>query len=462
MRYNKDQMVIDAKFVISECDRFQLIINQGGFLEIDQQDLLGKLPHQAGTGSIICGRKAASIISKLAKEAAKRSQLLERISISRIREETEKKFVYHFIKKGRDVDFNQLNRFFQAVAKASEAHLTTTTYMIPCHLMHSRDPEYLSLGPVFFHNRSSFAKIILSKSKAEKNYAESDEYQRNLLARAIRYYRNFRWVAEVKIKNCDTETSARLAQEAVTASLNCLHLLLGSRNSSRMQIGGLNIRNDSRAQLTIDIHGALKPSLSAAYFGEVKFRDGWSEALETQNFIYFKELFDKALDVTTDPGLKRPVSRRFIDAAHWFGEAIRDTSPGTKTIKFVTALERILMTDERSDIATLVSERAAALCFSHEVSRAEWRKKTKDAYDLRSSLVHGSISPTSLELEEGALNAQEITEMVLIRAIEAFGLDGLKESLGEPKRLSKWFEKYIVWADGQEEAMLQDISRTKE
>ena len=42
MRYNKDQMVIDAKFVISECDRFQLIINQGGFLEIDQQDLLGK------------------------------------------------------------------------------------------------------------------------------------------------------------------------------------------------------------------------------------------------------------------------------------------------------------------------------------------------------------------------------------------------------------------------------------
>ena len=180
MRYNKDQMVIDAKFVISECDRFQLIINQGGFLEIDQQDLLGKLPHQAGTGSIICGRKAASIISKLAKEAAKRSQLLERISISRIREETEKTFVYHFIKKGRDVDFNQLNRFFQAVAKASEAHLTTTTYMIPCHLMHSRDPEYLSLGPVFFHNRSSFAKIILSKSKAEKNYAERDEYQRKI------------------------------------------------------------------------------------------------------------------------------------------------------------------------------------------------------------------------------------------------------------------------------------------
>ena len=305
------------------------------------------------------------------------------------------------------------------------------------------------------------ARRVLStgglKRSCEKT-SEQERYKRDLLVRALRYYRNFRWVAEVTIPRCDGPTSSRLAEEAVTASLNCLHLLLGVGNTSRMQLGGFNINGDSRAKLTIGRSGELEPLISFSYLGEVIYRDGWSEMLSEPRSIYFKELFDAVLEVTVDPDLDRPVSRRIIDAAQWFGEAARDTGSATKTVKYVTSLERLLMTDERDDISSLVSQRAAALCFSPEVSRADWFNRSKAAYDLRSRLVHGSISPASLDLDAGAANAASVAEMALIRAIEAFGVEIIRHGRIRSGRLANWFGEYMKWADKEEAAMNAHIA----
>lgn len=458
MSYSKKQLVADAKFVVSECNRLQLLLNSTGLREIEFNDHMSSLPHPNGFGEMICGRAAAIIITKLAKEAAERGSISKKVSLSNIRKETAKIFVQRFFKEAREIDTKQIDRLLSTVIKTSNIYRATKTHLIPCHLMLAKDPDKFTLGPVTFHNRSGVNRLITQNKKIQKDDSHQSKHKRYLLAKALRYYRKFRWIAEVTIPDCDAEISAKIAQDAVTSSLNCLHLLLGIRNSSRMQIGGLDISSDRRAKLTIGDDGELEPSISFSYLGEVIYSDGWSEILSAPHILYFKNLYDVALEVTIDPDLDRPVSRRFIDAAQWFGEAVRDSSAATRTVKFVTSLERMLMTDERDDIASLVSERVAALCFNPEVSREDWRKNAKSAYDLRSRLVHGSISPSSAILEEGAVNAAEIIEMTLRRCIEAFGADGLREGKVSNKRLARWFDAFIKWADLEEEAMLAHIA----
>lgn len=461
MPYSRARLVADAKFVIAECNRIQEQLNRGGLRSIARTDHMSFLPHPSGQGEMLCGNAASSIITDFAKEAAERGGISKRVSLGSVRKELARLFVYRFFKEGREIDMKQIDRLFNTTVKVSQKYLDQITHFIPCHLMNVKDPDSFTLGPVTFHNKLSMVRRVLIQSrsgtKSAKNTAQG-RHERDLLVRALRYYRNFRWVAEVSVPNCDGPTSNRIAEEAVTASLNCLHLMLGVANTSRMQVGGLDVSGDSRAKLTIGSDGLLEPSLSFSYLGEVIYQDGWSEMLSEPRMLYWKKLFDVVLEVTVDPELDRPISRRFIDAAQWFGEAARDNSYATKTVKYVTALERLLMTDEKDDISLLVSQRVAALCFSAEVGRNEWIRRARDAYDLRSRLVHGSISPASLDLEEGALNAARVAEMALTRAIEAFGEEDLRLGGLRSDQLAKWFGEYMKWADREEEAMLAHIA----
>ena len=52
------------------------------------------------------------------------------------------------------------------------------------------------------------------------------------------------------------------------------------------------------------------------------------------------------VEVTTDPDLMRPLCYHFIDALSWFGQAVRETSDAARFVKFITAIKRIVVTNE--------------------------------------------------------------------------------------------------------------------
>lgn len=455
MNNKKDALVNDVRFILDECDRLNKVVQHGGLRTLSQHDLLSSLPHPSGVGSVLCGHSAAVKVTELAEEAARRGNLTRRIELTTLRTEISRLIVSRFIKEKRPLNVTQLDRLMSSAVKKAQSQCMTLTHLIPCHLMSARDPERFSIGPVTFHNRASFRRLLLKKAGDRDRMHNDDKakstHVRFLLAHAIRYYRNFQWVAEVEIVNCDFDTSKALAEEVVTAALNCLHMLLGTSWTGRMRVGGVNIRSDHRAMLTLSPSGELEPTLSSTGFGEVTFPDGWFAKLLDSNFEYWQTLFAVALESIVCPELERPLSRRFLDAAQWFGEATRDEGPATRTIKFVTALERMLMTEERDDVTSLVAERVAALCFNTEVgSRDVWREKTRAAYDLRSRLVHGSISPRAPEVRRGASVAAEVAEAALLRAIEAFGVEGLQAKSMTSKRTSEWFRRLLQWADATE------------
>lgn len=441
----KLELIEKVTFVLSECERFHKLINQGGLGNIDRRDCLYSIPLSDRRGEIICGAAAALALSDLANQAAERAGLIRNISEETLYQEIKTCFAKRFFKSGVVIDIKQVDRLLSDVAKKIKTHCKSTTHLIPCHLMHNKDPDKIKLGPVTFCNRSEMRKLFISHGFRSSGVREQTSHGRRLLAQAIRYYRNFRWIAKVTIKDCDDRTSERLASEAVTSALNCLHLLVGANQSRRMRTGGLHLPSDNRAKLHINEKAMLEPTTTFAYFGEVTFPDGWSQMLGSDN--EYQELLSIALEVVVDPKLSRPLSMRFLEAAQWYGEATRDEAQATRIIKYATAMERLIMTGERDDITSTLSERIAALCVTDEISRDERRAMARRVYGVRSDLVHGGVSPTAKNLYLEVQEAIDIVEAALFYSIGAFGADGLRDDEFKEKKLVKWFDAVILWAD---------------
>jgi hypothetical protein len=317
--------------------------------------------------------------------------------------------------------------------------------------MLSKDPDEIVIGPVTFRNRASFRKLLAAKVRSYPlgKDPKGRKFDRRHLQEALRYYRAFQWVAEVKVENCDSEISQRLAERSVTSALDCLHVLLGAEWTDRMRIGGPAVVRDRRASLTIASDDQLYVSTSYRGAGQVSFSDGWSARLSDDDFQHYLGLFGIVLEATVNPDLERPISRRFLDAAQWFGEASRDESFSTATVKYATAIERILMTQEKDDIAKTVSERVAMMCCDLNVkdSRDEWRRKTLLAYDIRSKLVHGAVSPLAQEARLGARLGAELAEATLLSTLSALGKGFLRQETVSTKALARWFRDISTWVD---------------
>jgi hypothetical protein len=108
----------------------------------------------------------------------------------------------------------------------------------------------------------------------------------------------------------------------------------------------------------------------------------------------------KALEPITNPAIQREIGTRLTDAVGWFGDAVREESPAAQIVKAVTALEALVMTGKSNTIASELSDRAAALCFDPERDKIfeEVNDAMSNAYDMRSRLAHGSLSPFDAEV----------------------------------------------------------------
>lgn len=452
---NEDLLADDIEFIFEECQRIAKM-GRHALKTLPKNDVFFDLPHPSGKGKMLCGRAAAQRIKNLTDEIARRNGLSRRASHQTLRKPTEELLVQRFLKEGRELDRKQIDRFISAVGRKAEAACSDITHFIPCTLMAVQEPETLAIGPVVFHNRASFRRKMLSHMKEYRRDLVQDSqsnYARGLMLDATKFYRQFGWVAEVTVKGCDSETSAVIAGRAAISALDCLHLVFRSKYTDRMSIGGPAIGTDKRGGVTIGEDGKMHPHGSTTWAGQANFAAGWSDQLEDPNLAHILSLCGLALQTVVDPALERSVSQRFLDAAQWFGEASRDDRPASRVVKYVTAIERMVMTDEMGDIQKLVSERVAALCCDPQASdRHKWRVDALKVYDRRSRLVHGSVSPTDPEIQHDAWLAARIGEETILSALVKLGEPALKKGKVSTKRLAKWYGAIIAFVDKIEAA----------
>jgi len=430
-------------FILDECIRFAKM----PICELkrrDTRDYFCYLPHPNGRDRMLCGHLAEAKLWEIAEEGLRLNNLAGRVSAKTLRGILGSELVKRFVIEKRAIDARQIDRLMSWLGRAAVRKCSSRTHFIPCHLMYVDEPEELSVGPVTLRSRKSFRSQILPLVRGYDPGGDS-KWTRKLLSGALHYYRGFKWFVEVAVPLADSELSEKIAWEAATAALNCLHLCFGAEATDKMVLGGPRLERDNRAHLQIDSDGKLRTKLRVGGLGQVGFASGWSTEWVGSEAELFIKLSGVALEIVVDPDLQRPVSRRVLDAIYWFGEGVRETGDAAKVVKYVTALERMLMTNEGDDIAKLVSERCAAFCLTSDepITLEQWRAEALGLYELRSRLVHGDMSPLSKEVRSGARLGAKIARLVILAALRHLGEEGLHAERVSTSRLARWFDAIV-------------------
>jgi hypothetical protein len=444
MPNSKLKLVEDVEFIFAEAVRFKEMTKQ--WLETKQfpaelkEAWFWEIDHADGAPHLTIGRQAMRRLENLAELAAVRAGIDRQVTVLTVRKPLAQSLVRRFGKEGRELTIGQVERAMSEAARKAASDRQTTTHYVPCHLMLAQQPARFKLGPIGFLSRSEcrsvFAKLLW-KSRGE--HRSSNYY----LWDVLKYYSTFSWVAEVTVPNCDSDTSQKIAEQSVVAALNCLHVLFGPGHTRKMAVGGPAISRDTRGAISVR-RGDLTISASYTGPGAVAFEDNWIDQLQG-NWLEVFRLFGVALESAVDPTLTRPISERFLDAARWYGEAVRETSPAAKVIKYVTALERMFMTDEKDNIADTVAQRVATFCFAPTVlgDFSRWENDARRAYDLRSRLAHGSMSSTDPSTLEGVRLGGEIGREALMSGLLAFREYGLRQDKISRKQTARWFQDCV-------------------
>lgn len=440
---SKDALVADVSFIFREVERLSALIRDLGVKAVPKADVFCQLPDPEHPGFfVLCGRAAEDRISALATLSARRAGIDRNVSPSLVEKHLRLVLARKFMVEKRPVEIRQVERALSEAARLASRERKTTTHFIPCHLMLVQEPEHFDVGPVKFMTRRKFRSVMARALWAERHDLRRD---RKLIGDAASYYGSFGWVAEVTIPQCDKETSEVVARRAITSALDCLHLLLGPAHSRKMRIGGPGLQHDKRGGFKLT-EGALELQASYGGPGHVGYDEDWFKLFDREDYGIALRLCGLALEAAADPTLDRPLSRRFLDAAAWFGEAVRDESPAARVVKYVTALERMLMTDEADDITKLVSERVAAVCFElpSRDSFEKWRSDTQRAYALRSKLVHGSLSPNSPEIMNQLGMVASVCSMGVQGGLALLGEAGLRAEKVSTKKLAAFYNRTVA------------------
>ena len=450
MANSKDQLVNDVSFIFEECARQIRMVEEGRFRDIPREDAFCDLPHPTHNwpnGKMLCSRAGFDRLETLTVKALKQAELENRVSLQPARSVMGEILVRKFVREKRAIETKQIDRAMSEMVKRCRKTCDDLTHYIPCHLMSPQSPASFQIGPVRFLNqatfRSTLAKHIWSNRRRDRSLGA------RTISHAIRYFKTFGWIAELTVIGCDKAVSETTATRAVFAALNCLHVLIGPGHSTRMTVGGPGIKQDRRGGFTVAADGTLSYMASYGGPGEVGFEDNWIELFSGENAQQIITNLGIALEQVVDPSLRRPLSERLLDAAQWYGEAVRETSPGAKAIKYVTALERMVMTDEKDDIAGLVSSRVAALCLDEPTiqRRDRWRADVKRAYDIRSKLVHGALSPSSDIVYEGVRLGAQLARDALLSATTLLGEAGFRDDAASNRQLGRWYDRLVTHAD---------------
>lgn len=437
----------DLEFVLGEIVNRQRDFAEGGKPEV--RDAFCTIPHPSGRGSLIVGRAGFEAMDRLAEVAARAAGMQKRVKLTDVRTNIGKLISERFLGEGQELSDKTVAKMLNEAGRRAKATLGKRTYLIPCHLSTRTEPDPIVLGPVrFIGTAGAHGRIRKAFFRLR---AESEHYRRDRswMLQALRYYRGFRWFAEVEVEGCDGDRAAAIAREAATAALNFVQLVIGPRHSHRMLIEGTPNFASRTASLHLTGEDDLHFETRVGYLGEVGLPDGWAAEMAKGEYGDALRRAGTVLEMVVNPDLDRPLSQRMLDAVQWYGEAVRDTSPSTRIVKYVTALERLILTGEKfEELTDAASDRVAALCMGIEPGKgfAELKTEFKRVYDVRSGLVHGSISLSSPKVRATLGAAATFSEHALKQALHSWHETALRDTGKDQTRLQKWFEDLMTLA----------------
>lgn len=408
-------------------------------------DAMCMIDHPGGRGSLICGTLANKKLARLAELVTEfQPELAHRTSREQLKKIVIDLFVQYILKESREVDRTTMEQLLVDAANKARQSLQTTEHYLPCVLFLNGGPDEFEIGPVTFTRRAAFFrkhKQTLKRSvvrsvgahaahvdKAIANGLpreraatpeQSARFIRGLHARTIKTYRNYPWVATVRLVNCDHATSEERAAKVVEVALHVIRILLGAGHTKRLRLAWSRGDALRTAGMWADADDMIHMRVSSSSIGPVG-GENWHEGL-TQDGGQNLRIFGSALFPLADPIKPSNLHERFIDAINWFGDAATSHESSASVVKYVSAIERLLFgkfhpQSHKKMFATRITRVLRA--FSCEDKQTS--EKAMGVYDARSKLLHGSSSPRNLQITEQVAVAEELARLCILCAVQLY------------------------------------------
>lgn len=440
------QNIEDIKFIISEIRRFSSM--PWPDLEHRREDSSYTLPSLSGIGSLICGQEAGKRLIVLTERYSDTQQdLKNNIDITQLKDAITIQLVQRFLKGEKEVDRRNVDKMLSAARRKLKATQKSLTHYIPCVVVSSDEPEEFAIGPVRFIRMEKFLldqkeeleierqriyrehikRCEEAKSKYPENCVAIPTRSAELAARLIddltTYFSSFKWVATVKIPECDEKTSRQRAELAVEAALNMLKLFFGAYHNKKLRQGHIRGRLDATANLTRETDGSFNISLVGPEAQDVFAEEGWFQKMSGETGSWYLRAASSALDSCQNPNNSSHLKQRFLDALAWYGQAVSEQTPSAQIIRYVAAWERITTTKREDEyLSQIVTRRTALLSIDKDRGFQERLKNAKEVYNCRSRLMHGTCSPFDKALQTISSLAEEVTRKILFKSLEIFDL----------------------------------------
>lgn len=440
---------VDAvEFALTECVRFQKLVNDAvrekSFSTLPGSEFLYEL--KGADRKFTYGRAAQARLTRAAEDALRRSRFSGTVSFERLFKALQPRIVERFITRGDAVTIAAVDSVFTMALNDAAKARADSRHLIPCQLMFQAEPDSFAIGPVTFHNRNTFKRIadeLLEETRAREAATDKPTVADDVLG----YFEHFTWVADVIIKGCDRQIGEERAAQAVAAAVDFMHLLFGHYHSRRMVVGGPGLSSDIRATMEVR-NGKTLLTYSVGATSAVGFPDGWSSMLEEPEARALVIAAGRAIEAITDVDTARPLGLRFIDAASWHGQAVRETSAAASIVKAVTALERLVTVKKGAATTKIVTERNAAMSYDPrgDESFTAMVERMEGIYDLRSRLAHGTLSPFDAEVRDRRHKVLAAAEQALINGLALFDQDGAFDTPLSRRELTDGLERLVEWA----------------
>jgi hypothetical protein len=407
------------------------------------------LPHPSGSGSLLTSKTAGSMLNELVGRALRLRNLEARVSHGDLKKELGEGLIQRFLVEKRPLDQKQADRLLSWAAKRAEGRCGEFTYFYPVRFTFQEEPGEIDLGPVKLMWLRRFRPTLLAQAKAYLRGRDdkSQKWARKQLQDALEYYKSYKWFGTATVIGCDEKRAEQAAYDLLTSALDCLYFLIGRKGTYRVEVGRFKLASDVRALAWLKPDGSMTVQTSHGSLDAMGFQDGWSKELTRSDVVETLDLIRTVLEAKANLPLERPLAGRFLDAARWFGEGVRDRQSFSKVVKFITAIERLVVAGKTEDIAETVATRVADLTLESD-EKTDWDRKkalVKKVYGLRSDLVHGSVSPFAGEVLKGVSACGDLSEEVLYTILHRIRKDGLVASDVSEKEYAQWYDGIRKW-----------------
>jgi hypothetical protein len=395
---------------------------------------------------LIYGKKSFECLLNISKRYLRtKKEYSENIDINVFIEQLLYKIIERFYVEKRLFSESEVQKIFSSVVRIIKQGQMALTHYIPCVLISGNTPQYFNMGPVKFERIESFLlnhedelNKTIERIKNEnilrrQDYAKypnldidlSDDAGEKLAHRLMdgvkKYFTQYGWVASVSIPSCDISISEARAQRTIELSLNIFKLFINDTNGYKLRQGH-NIFGDlvNTAKLTKDTDDIFKISLTGKTARDVFVEDNWFDLFSKEAVKPYINGIITALNTCIEP-MTNHLIQRIIDGLFWFGQAVSERNISVKIIKYMAAIERITITEKSENITKNVTQRMAILDHLATNERLDiCYKKSCQIYEVRSNLMHGSVSPFDEKLFEIKGYIHEMAKNIILLGINLF------------------------------------------